>query len=254
MTGNLPLPKRRQREVLYLPTTGHSAVLGTAGSGKTTRALYRAAYLSIPGLVHSGRTLLLTFNNVLVAYLNHLKPPELSSVTVEPYYKFARGYLNARKKMCNEKHGTRCICSDSDIKRRLVLSAKDRVSQKYNPHVFFNRSDSFSNGSSSPIQGSGKSETAHLASVAKETMEGYSVGHLTTSAGDNHDLLASIKSRLLRSKTMKKKEMKNLLDEYIERLQKEGHIIYDKRKGFILPCTEVDVSGHDKEKPTRNPT
>jgi len=40
MTGNLPKPIKKQREVLYLPVTGYSAVLGTAGSGKTTLALY----------------------------------------------------------------------------------------------------------------------------------------------------------------------------------------------------------------------
>ena len=46
MPKSLPKPLRKQREVLYLPVAGHSAVLGTAGSGKTTLALYRAAYLS----------------------------------------------------------------------------------------------------------------------------------------------------------------------------------------------------------------
>ena len=58
MQGNLPKPLRKQREVLYMPEAGHSAVLGTAGSGKTTLALYRAAYLSAPDMPHSGRTLL----------------------------------------------------------------------------------------------------------------------------------------------------------------------------------------------------
>ena len=31
MPKSLPKPLRKQREVLYLPVTGHSAVLGTAG-------------------------------------------------------------------------------------------------------------------------------------------------------------------------------------------------------------------------------
>ncbi len=60
MPKSLPKPLRKQREVFYLPVTGHSAVLGTAGSGKTTLALYRAAYLSAADMPHSGRTLLLT--------------------------------------------------------------------------------------------------------------------------------------------------------------------------------------------------
>lgn len=59
MPKSLPKPLRKQREVLYLPVTGHSA-LGTAGSGKTTLALYRAAYLSAADMPHSGRTFHLT--------------------------------------------------------------------------------------------------------------------------------------------------------------------------------------------------
>lgn len=59
MPKSLPKPLRKQREVLYLPVTSHSA-LGTAGRGKTTLALYRAAYLSAADMPHSGRTLLLT--------------------------------------------------------------------------------------------------------------------------------------------------------------------------------------------------
>lgn len=97
-----------------MPEAGHSAVLGTAGSGKTTLALYRAAYLSAPDMPHHGRTLLLTFNQALVTYLNFLKPPELRNVTVEAYHKFARGYLNARGKM---EYDTIC---GPDQKRRLV--------------------------------------------------------------------------------------------------------------------------------------
>ena len=91
MTGNLPKPIKKQREVLYMPATGHSAVLGTAGSGKTTLALYRAAYLSEPSMPYAGRTLLLTFNKALVTYLKYLKPAELRNVQIETYHTFARG-------------------------------------------------------------------------------------------------------------------------------------------------------------------
>ena len=41
---SLPKPIGRQKEVLYLPAQGHLAILGTAGSGKTTLAILRAAY------------------------------------------------------------------------------------------------------------------------------------------------------------------------------------------------------------------
>ena len=58
----LPTPIGKQREVLYLPANGHTVVLGTAGSGKTTLAILRSAYLADPSTSHSGRTLLVTFN------------------------------------------------------------------------------------------------------------------------------------------------------------------------------------------------
>lgn len=118
MKGNLPKPIKKQREVLYMPVAGHTAVLGTAGSGKTTLALYRAAYLSEQSMPHSGRTLLLTFNKTLVTYLKHLKPNELQNVQVETYHTFARGYLNARGKM-----GYNCICSDPDLRKEYIFQA-----------------------------------------------------------------------------------------------------------------------------------
>jgi superfamily I DNA/RNA helicase len=129
----LPKPIGRQREVLYLPATGHSAVLGTAGSGKTTLALYRAAYLTAADMPHSGRALLLTFNQALVTYLNHLKPVDLRNVVIETYHKFARGYLNSRGKM-----GYNSIC-DPDLKRILVRRAVNNVSQRYEKSKFFDR-------------------------------------------------------------------------------------------------------------------
>ena len=46
--ASLPTPVGRQREVLYLPADGHTVVLGTAGSGKTTLAILRSLELSSP--------------------------------------------------------------------------------------------------------------------------------------------------------------------------------------------------------------
>jgi len=116
-----------------MPSAGHSAVLGTAGSGKTTLALYRAAYLSAAGMPHYGPTLLLTFNQALVTYLNHLKPPELRNVVIETYHKFARGYLNSRGKM-----GYNSIC-DPDLRRSLISRALANVTQRYKKSKFFDR-------------------------------------------------------------------------------------------------------------------
>ena len=134
MTGNLPKLIKRQREVLYMPATGHFVVLGTAGSGKTTLALYRAAYLSEPSMPHTGKTLLLTFNKALVTYLNYLKPAELTNVQIETYHTFARGYLNVRGKM-----RFNCICSDPDERREYIAQAVKTVKSEYKSSKFFKR-------------------------------------------------------------------------------------------------------------------
>jgi hypothetical protein len=76
-------------------------ILGTAGSGKTTMAILRSAYLSDPDLPQHGRTLLLTYNKALGAYIRALAAPQLQKVTVEHYHKFARGYLASRGRMRN---------------------------------------------------------------------------------------------------------------------------------------------------------
>jgi superfamily I DNA/RNA helicase len=94
----MPLPKLdgRQKDVLYLEPNGQIVVLGTAGSGKTTMAIYRAAYLAKHHTDDSRRLLLVTFNRTLVLYLKTsgagLLPP---SVDVCTYHKFALGYLKA---------------------------------------------------------------------------------------------------------------------------------------------------------------
>lgn len=121
-----------------MPSAGHTAVLGTAGSGKTTLALYRAAYLSEPSMPHSGKTLLLTFNTTLVTYLNFLKPNELCNVHIENYHTFARGYLNARGKM----GGYNCICKP-DERKNFIIQAVKAVESGYEPSKFFKRSLQF---------------------------------------------------------------------------------------------------------------
>ena len=137
MRGNLPKPIKKQREVLYMPSAGHTAVLGTAGSGKTTLALYRAAYLCEPSMPHAGKTLLLTFNKTLVTYLKFLKPTELQTVNVETYHKFARGYLNSRGKMSRD-----CIC-DTEQRISYISQAIEAVEARYQPSPFFKRLPEF---------------------------------------------------------------------------------------------------------------
>ncbi|MCM1145465.1 MAG: AAA family ATPase [Blautia sp.] len=90
-------PQGKQNEVLALPAKGHTVVLGTAGSGKTTIALLRAAHLSnLPG---DENVLLVTFNGALVKYMQGICNMHSPKLTVENYHKFARGYLGSRGKM-----------------------------------------------------------------------------------------------------------------------------------------------------------
>ena len=97
--ASLPRPVGRQREVLYLPADGHTVVLGTAGSGKTTLAILRSLYLADPSTDHGGPTLLVTFTRCLVTYMRHLAGSIQQPIVVENYHRFARGYLSSRGKM-----------------------------------------------------------------------------------------------------------------------------------------------------------
>jgi superfamily I DNA/RNA helicase len=93
---SLPELVAKQANVVALPATGHQVVLGTAGTGKTTMAMWRAAHLARPQTRNAGPVLLVTYNNALVTYLRHLSPEPARQVTVETYGRFARGYLNQR--------------------------------------------------------------------------------------------------------------------------------------------------------------
>lgn len=95
MLGITPIGK--QKEVMALPAEGHTVVLGTAGSGKTTIALLRAKHLA--NIPNGGRVLLVTFNGALVEYMRGVGDSQSTQLAVENYHKFARGYLNSRGKM-----------------------------------------------------------------------------------------------------------------------------------------------------------
>ena len=85
-------------DVVHLGTDEHNVVLGTAGTGKTTMAMHRAVHLAAASTANHGPVLLVTYNNALVTYLRYLQPA-MSSITLETYGKFARGYLNYRGEM-----------------------------------------------------------------------------------------------------------------------------------------------------------
>jgi superfamily I DNA/RNA helicase len=133
----LPTPIGRQRDVLYLPADGHFVVLGTAGSGKTTLAILRSAFLSHRNTKGGGPTLLVTFNRALVAYLKHLHDPTLASVTVENYHRFARGYLASRGKM-----GRNAICGPEE-KANLISEAVISLSGKGRQPAVLSRGPAF---------------------------------------------------------------------------------------------------------------
>ena len=149
LMNKLPLPLRKQREVLYMPYKGHSVVLGTAGSGKTTLALYRSAFLSSKGLAHSGKVLLLTFNKALVNYLEHLCPEGLKNVQIENYHQFARGYLHFRNKM---EYG--CILNSSQ-KRSVLATLVEEFKQQHQGCPLLKRPIKFFEDEISWIQGHG---------------------------------------------------------------------------------------------------
>ncbi|MDR7074967.1 3'-5' exonuclease [Fictibacillus barbaricus] len=91
----LPNPVGLQSEVLYLPERGHYVVLGTAGSGKTTLAILRAAFLAKTDCNPGEKVMLVTFNKALVTYLKSISATA-RNIDVINYHKFARGYLANR--------------------------------------------------------------------------------------------------------------------------------------------------------------
>ena len=133
----IPEPVGKQQEVVCLGTRGHHVVLGTAGSGKTTMAIARAKYLTEPRLPGQGSVLLITFNKALMRYIRSVAGDLSPHITVENYHLFARGYLRYRRLMSN-----RSIIS-SGARTELIAAAVQEVSQRYQPHPFFERSPKF---------------------------------------------------------------------------------------------------------------
>lgn len=78
-------------------------------------------FLSNMNLESGGRTLLVTFNRSLLAFLNHLRPAGLVNVDARNYHWFARGYLH--------KHGLmgRDSIADESVRRSLILDAISHV-------------------------------------------------------------------------------------------------------------------------------
>ncbi len=129
----LPNPVGRQREVLYLPENGHTVVLGTAGSGKTTLAILRAAYLARGYTTEGRRVLLVTFNRALATFLESLASSEIHElVDVRTYHKFALGYLT-------HKRGKSISLIRPDTRLALIKRAVIDSRQANGPHAVYGR-------------------------------------------------------------------------------------------------------------------
>lgn len=134
---SIPKPKGLQKEVLALTPEGHTVVLGTAGSGKTTLAILRSQFLAKAHCNANERVLLVTFNKALVTYLNSITANELTNVDVRNYHRFSRGYLSSRKKI-----GYNDIASN-DLKLEIIKEAINKVKGQYNSSTLERDSEVF---------------------------------------------------------------------------------------------------------------
>ena len=92
----LPQLVGRQREIVYLAAEGHNVVLGTAGCGKTSMAIVRSSHLQQYCTDPGDKSLLVTFNKMLVTYMKEIAGDLPSGLDVENYHKVARGFLYSR--------------------------------------------------------------------------------------------------------------------------------------------------------------
>jgi len=108
---------------VYLPEHGHTVVLGTAGSGKTTMAILRAKYLAELSRDSTNRILLVTFNKALVTYLHIMARTQQISprIEVRNYHHFARGYLHAKGFMRQN------AIANPTVRQRLIAQAIQAV-------------------------------------------------------------------------------------------------------------------------------
>lgn len=110
-------------------------VLGTAGSGKTTMAIHRAAFLARLDTTYGGRVLLATFNKALIAYLRQWQRDDIQGVVFQNYHRFAAGYLQSMNRM-----GRDWIAQPWDRKRLIAQAvANMRVQSSGQPRSLFER-------------------------------------------------------------------------------------------------------------------
>lgn len=136
--SRLPKPTGKQKDVLYYPCDENYIVLGTAGSGKTTLAIHRAVHLATNACQENEKVLLVTFNRVLVTYLQSLYGSSIRNLEVRNYHTFAKGYLASRGKM-----GYYDILDNAERKRSLIKEAIANLKKSNNISTFARPAEEF---------------------------------------------------------------------------------------------------------------
>ncbi len=93
----------------------------------------------------------------------------------------------------------------------------------------------YSDGSHVPSWYSEGPPSPGLSIIAQEMLREYSAEHPAKVKNDSTNLFAQIKSKLEINKTLTKKEMNTVLGGYLKSLEDEGHVSYEKGKGYSLP-------------------
>lgn len=123
-------PKGAQKDVLALDAKGHTVVLGTAGSGKTTMALLLAEKMS--NLGGHPKVLVVTFNRTLVTYMKDIQSFS-HGITVENFHHFALGYLKSTGKKTDN-----CVIHE-DMKAGIIDAIVNAMHQKHPKESTFMR-------------------------------------------------------------------------------------------------------------------